>query len=891
VSEHVRCKHLAAASAIAIGAMLVTAVPASAQETPAATPAGASQEEEVVVTGTRIRGSAPVGSPLIEVQREDIEAANALTTSQLLQEQPQVFNLGVSESSRGQSGGSSNITYGSTVNVRGIGPFATLVLVDGHRAVPQGTSGFAIDPSIIPTMGLARVDIVADGASAIYGSDAVAGVVNLILRRNLEGAEFSLKGGWANSYDERQAGLAWGHKWSSGQFSFAYENGYHSNLNGRDRSFFRADLSASGGGDFRQTLCNPGNIVIAGVSYAIPAGGVTAANRSALTAGTANKCDNLKIADLLPRQNHNSASFTLDQEVTDRISLFAEGLESKRDFKIYGGAAASSVSVPSTNAFFVAPPGLSPASETVQYSFINDYPQGYSDGFSRSVNVTFGGDIRLPYDWKGVVDYTWGSDEDDSSGHNAAAGAVLTAALNSRDPTTAFNVFGAGNSAAVINSILVGYSLNKGNSIFRGWEATADGPLFRIPGGEVRAAFGYEGQRLTVDQLNLSGTITAITGSPRFFARNVNSVYGELSIPLVGPDNAMAAIRSVDLDIAGRYDNYSDVGNTRNPKIGLNWSPVEGLTLHGSWGTSFRAPGIAQIYGNTNTLFIQNYSDPTCGCIRQGVTRSGGNLNLKPETARTWSIGADWSPSSLPNAHLEVTYFDVKYENQVANFLADLTVLNRESQFAGTGIIVRNPSAALIAQQLAETGFSGVLPNPVTLFVDGRNFNTGLSITHGVDFQATYRIPTSAWGDFLLSASGTRFTKYETALTPSAPLINYLNVIFNPLKFKSRVGARWTDGPALVSLYWNHLNSYQNNLATPAQSVGAYDTVDLQATYNLGDHLSVKGLTFGVYARNLFNEQPPFVNIAQSPNGGGGFDPTTVDPVGRVLGVLLNVKL
>lgn len=117
-----------------------------------------SSVEEVVITGSRIRGVAPVGSALIAVTREEIVASGAVTTTQLLQQLPQVFNLGISESSRGQ-GGASNITYGSSVNIRGIGPFATLALVNGHRVVPQGTSGFAVDPSVLPTIGLERVGI------------------------------------------------------------------------------------------------------------------------------------------------------------------------------------------------------------------------------------------------------------------------------------------------------------------------------------------------------------------------------------------------------------------------------------------------------------------------------------------------------------------------------------------------------------------------------------------------------------------------------------------------------------------------------------------------------------------------------------------------------------
>ena len=180
--------------------------------------------DEIVVTGSRIRGSAVVGSPVTEVSREDIDLESPLTTSALIQKLPQVFNLGVSENSRGQSGGSGNITYGSAINLRGLGPYSTLTLLDGHRAVPQGTTGFAVDPSIVPTLALERVEVVADGASALYGSDAIAGVVNLIPRRDFEGVEVSVRGGQGDEYDERQIGAIGGWNWESGRGMLAYEH-------------------------------------------------------------------------------------------------------------------------------------------------------------------------------------------------------------------------------------------------------------------------------------------------------------------------------------------------------------------------------------------------------------------------------------------------------------------------------------------------------------------------------------------------------------------------------------------------------------------------------------------------------------------------------------------
>jgi iron complex outermembrane receptor protein len=321
-------------------ACMVAGIPAAmAQEAPApvepvaaqppvaqpAAPVAVPADNQVVVTGSRIRGVAPVGSPVISVTRADIDNSGATSTAQMLQEVPQVSNLGVSDSSRGQAGGSGNISYGSSVNLRGIGPYATLTLVNGHRVVPQGTTGSGVDPSVIPMLALQRVEVVADGASAIYGSDAVAGVVNLITRRNVKGVEAFARYGTGDGYKEYQAGLLAGTEWKGGQAVLTFQHDTRGALSGLDRDFYTGDLRARGGGDFRSNQCQPGNIIINNVPYAIPAGGVTAANRGALVAGTQNMCDNLKTFDLLPRQERNSAAFTFNQDLGNGFAMYADG--------------------------------------------------------------------------------------------------------------------------------------------------------------------------------------------------------------------------------------------------------------------------------------------------------------------------------------------------------------------------------------------------------------------------------------------------------------------------------------------------------------------------------------------------------------------------------------
>ncbi|HEU5134098.1 MAG TPA: TonB-dependent receptor [Steroidobacteraceae bacterium] len=865
---------------------------AALAQDPVAAPAASL--EEIIVTGSRIRGTRPVGSPITEVSRENIELEAPLSTSALIQKLPQVFNLGVSENSRGQSGGSGNITYGSAINLRGIGPFSTLTLLDGHRAVPQGTTGFAVDPSVIPTLALERVEVVADGASALYGSDAIAGVVNLIPRREFEGVEVSVRGAQGDEYDERQVGAIGGLNWESGRGMLAYEHSYHSNLNGIDRDYFRGDLTSRGGRDFRVAQCNPGNIVVAGVSHAIPATGITPATAGQLVPGTTNRCDNAQYQDLLPEQERDSVMATFNQELEDgSIELFGDAFWTRRTFHNQVGDQAAALTVRSVNPYFVRPPGTTVTTETVNYSFGNQLPSNDTRGFSEAYQATLGARFLVVGSWELEALYSYGHDEERSTSQYGIDNAALNAALARTNPATALNPFSTQpNNEAALANLATQIFIAPGDTHFRGWELKLDGALGKLPGGDVRAAFGYEGQVLSSESGLITGTWAApIPAIPPRVYRDIESLYAEILIPFFSTENGRAGLRELTLDLAVRQDKYSDLddGTTVNPKYGINWAPIDSLKFRATYGESFRAPTFAQIYGNSSSLFVQNYSDPTRGgAITQGITLSGGNLELEPETAASYTLGFDFIPT--PESRISLTYFHIDYEKQITSYLSDLTILNRESQFAGTGIIVRNPDPAFVAALVATKPIRGVLPNPVTLYVDGRTNNLGTTIAAGFDLAAEYNLDAGSAGEFSFGLMTTYFTTYDVAITPAADRIDQLNTIYNPLEFKARADVTWRRGGFTSALFVTHLGAYDNNLASPLQTVDSKTTFDLNLRYEFPGDGFTDGLSVALDAVNLLDEDPPFVNIAQSPNGGGGFDPTLNNPVGRIIGLTLRKK-
>jgi iron complex outermembrane receptor protein len=383
------------------------------------------------------------------------------------------------------------------------------------------------------------------------------------------------------------------------------------------------------------------------------------------------------------------------------------------------------VEVPTTNAFFVSPPGavLSPCSpapgapncEQVNYFFGNDLGNNaYSDGHSENYQATLGIDFKIFNGWHLGFDGTAGKDHDRDLQTQELNNGNLAAALASGNPTTALNVFGGANSAAVLNSVFANRFYAPGDTGEQVFEGKLDGSLFHMPGGDVRAAVGGQWQH---DELLYGINSGVPDGADLIIRQNLNrhsvSGYAEVLIPFFGPDNAVPGMQKLELDVAGRYENYSDFGSTSHPKIGLNWSPVDGVTAHASYGTSFRAPLLSELVGPLQGVFVQTYSDPISPTgTSVGYTLGGGNLKLQPETATTYSFGVDYQP--IRDAKFSLNYFNIDYRNQIWSYLSDLTILQQSEQLGS--LITRCPSAqctSLINQYVAPGPvFGPILANP-----------------------------------------------------------------------------------------------------------------------------------------------------------------------------------
>lgn len=863
------------------------------------------QVAEIVVIGTHIRGQPPVGTQAFTLSRDDIQQTGRTTASELLKTVPQNQSLGASEGlvgARGQ-GQVNNSAAGSSVNLRGLGADATLVLVNGRRIAPAEAGAF-VDVSQIPLSVVEVVEVLPDGASALYGSDAIGGVVNFVLRKRHGLAESGLRYRLGSGFHEYSGSQSLGFDWSSGSLNLAYDYYRQTNLAWSKRDYYRGDLSALGGTNYNlqgtNGVGNPGNIIVQGVSYAIPRGqNGRSLNPASLKPGTRNIEDHQTGQDILPDQLRHSLVATFAQDLSPQVHLFADALYSVRDFAKRSRAVVQSLEVPSTNPFFVSP--LAGAkSVIVEYSFGKELVTR-TEGTSKNYTFTSGANFDLPKDWNAEVYVMTGRDDARVKNLDSINLVRLAQALADPNPATAFNPFGDGANTptATLQKISGGGTTHQTYDI-TSLNAGANGALFDVPGGTVRMALGaeYRKERYELaslfDQLSLTPERGTDDGRSE---RTITAAYVELMAPLVGPDNAMPGIQRLELSLAARTEHYDDFGSTTNPKIGLRWRPVESLSLRGGWGTSFKAPRLVQlneggnIYRGTpfpNPGAIPGLTSPFPGYTNVVALLGFGNRNLQPETAETWSVGADFKPEKIPGFSAHLTYYDVKYENRIQG----PTVLEVSKALAGTGVgnivLARSPTQAQLNAIYSAPNWYVADPRlpagEVGAIVSLAAANYGAAQLQGVDASAAYDFSTKA-GDFSVSGSVSRVTKYAVQRMATEPFVDLLNTSGNPNDLRGRASLRWSQRPYDASLSVNYTGGYSNTTGFPTQKVDRWITTDLHFAYTVQRNSSVaNGLTIAFDVENLTDEKPPFVDNAESRIG---FDPEFASPRGRTFSISL----
>ena len=860
---------------------------------------------EVLVTGTLLRSSGSIASPVVVLDRAALDRRGLGTVAEALTDLPQNYS-GTSTpivqlTSSDRSG--SNTVMSTGMNLRGLGAASTLVLVNGRRLAGTGYRGEFADVSALPSAAVERVDVLLDGASALYGADAVAGVVNVILRRSFDGFETRVRASSARGgADDLIVSQLAGKTWSSGSAYLSWEYQTMNALSALDRPYTAdGDLRPYGGTDHRNIFSTPGNIVAFDAPtasyvsrFAIrPNASGTAQTPGDFVAGGTNLQVTSLGLDLLPEMQRQSLYGRLRQSLGDRLDLSADLRYSRRTYEHTAGGSVGLFNVTRNNPYFVSPNGA--ASHMIAYSFLKDLGGDERSGRSESLGLTAGGTFDLGRGWSADGYLAFAQER----GHVQTLGRVHTRYLNEALGTTAddpstpfraavdgyFNPYGAGtaNSRAVLDFIGSGYTKIDDQSRHSSANLLLRGPLLTLPGGAVEAAVGVQVRREAFDTTtDVFGTTAApvVTVTPTR-ERTVQGVFAEARIPVVGPDNGRRGLRSLELSVAGRWEDYDDFGSTANPKLGVVWSPARDLALRASWGTSFRAPALehTRAPSGASTMFFTRAD----GSRALGLYLAGGNPNLVPETADTFTSGVDFRrPGGLS---ISANYFDTRFTDRIAQPVTENLAGVLFDPALAPFVTLVSPATnaadlALIEAWTRRPEFNNTGQYPSTSFaaiVDARWVNTGDVRVRGFDLSGRYPFEVGA-GRLILDGSASYILDYETRPTPTAPVRKVVDLVGYPVSLRSRVGATWFRGDVSLGAHWSHVADYKDRLGA---TVKAWNTVDAQLGWT--PSTGFKGVRLALSVQNLFDADPPFYDAAS----GFGFDPGQASLLGRVVSLQL----
>lgn len=756
----------------------------------------------VVVTGTHIHGEREVAAPTTIITRDDIARAGFSTLPDVMNSASQ--NLSdVSYAGQFAAGASAlaneNTDGAQGVNLYGLGPEATLVLLDGQRR-PGENFGRVFDVSAIPLPIVDHVDIVTGGASAIYGSDAVAGVVNIITRKDFDGAQTDASYGFRDGSGGQRLQLSQlvGMTFDNGGVLLAYQYEEDSAL----------DATAAG-----LATQNPN------VSSPIPG-----------------------VFDLIPETIRQSGFASGHYQLDRGVELYGDALVSSRNSNsfedsIFGGGVSATQN------------GL----RDLQSSLV----------LGALVNVSA---------WK--LDVTADAGEADIH---------YPSEFSFTAPGFTFSQLSEYRNRSTLSSL----------------SAVADGPLMTIAGVTPKAALGAEVERDTVRfSTSSAGAVASLQDS----GRDIRSLFAEVSVPFV-QEGTRAAPRRLELSLSGRFDDYSDFGHTFNPQAGLVWEPAGGLAVRGSYSRAFRAPDLFTLTRAGDDLIesLPNLASPP------GTTpvliREGGNPDLGPETADTWTAGVDFAPVFAPWSKLSLSYFDVRYKERLAIPASnELSILQDASFYPG--LLNTAPSAAALAAALAaepnaifnQTGtpFDPQTQNILSVFpdivlFDNRFNNIAVQSFRSLDLQYAAKLEAGS-GHLLLSANGTYIFDNRQQITATAPALSVLNTPGNIVNLRLRGSVGWEQAGFGAFAFMNFVNHYDNPYTVPASQISSWTTFDLSVRYDGSATHSggiFDGLVAAVSAQNLFDRPPPYF---ANPVWGITYDTVNASPLGRFVSLRISKK-
>ncbi len=938
----IRSSGLAMSAGLMLAANSAGAQIATDPQTPTA-PAAEAQGEDIIVTGSRIRRD-PLDqpSPVVTVDETAIARTGLASLADVLQRLP--ASSGGLNSKFNSSGNFGNppdgggVGAGSAVlDLRYLGPKRTLVLVDGLRYV-NGASASGIPSTVdlnsIPSSMIERVEVLQSGASTQYGSDAIAGVVNIITRQNQKGLKASAQYG---QYLGKGDGETQDYQLSYGfgsQGVHVVTGAYYT----KQKSVSAADRSISQFPNPGQTSCAD---TIGGCSSFTPLGrflvnGQNLTLRGPVANGRPVYNPTLATGDFKPftaGDRYNFAPFNyfltpverfggftnVRAEFSEALNLRVKAVYNRRNSQnqaaflplgigpdVGNGNMLDTLSVDATNPFNPFGVTLTPGQNYtgIFRRLVEAGQRTYSQSVdTMSLTGTLDGRFQM-------FGHNWYWDANAVFGYNDAKQiftgninvARLARAIGPVSQCTGecvpFNFFGGVGS---ITPAMLGYigfdERDRSSQTLNDYTANVSGELFDLPGGPVGIAIGYEHRyqlgRFTPDpiiQAGLGADIPAQAASGKF---NVDEVYGEVRLPLL---RDVPGIALLELNGAARHSNYSTFGGNTTFSGGGLWKPVQDLLLRGQYAESLRAPSIGELFG-AQSRFDASIDDPCtsargglfqsntavrANCIANGVPANGsyaepsgqlpvltgGNRELRPETARTLLFGGVYSPSwarggTLSALSLEVNYYDIRVNDSIASVPAQV-LLSRCAQ-SGDAL-----SCAAVRRA----------PSGIVTAISGLLLNTGGIRTKGIDATLTVRSGETGAGQFGLYVSGNYLLKYaeRTPDTDGFVSTDYVGTERGSPDqtyphFKGLATIDWAIGPVAASVTGRYIDNVQEIAAVNELKSRLYG--DVQLAFRPAWMDSKMALTFGV--NNVFDKDPPACFSCSLNN----YDPTTYDIPGR----------
>ena len=848
------------------------------------------REELLVVTGTRLP-TGPEASPITVITRPEMDARGLTSVEDIVRYLPQNFSTITNGGSYDNR--SPRFQIGSvTINLRGLGEGSTLVLVNGRRlAASPSENGTFTDVSTLPFSAIERVEVMTDGASAVYGSDAVGGVVNFIMKDNYRGSESSVRyenssAGGHRRVIEQTLGVSWGSGNVTASVNYRDDDPVYARDAGLDTD---GDYREQGGRLYPNTFGQPGVILRFGLpsnappntTYGILPDGdgtnfspddvIWVSNEEVATqSGNFNLLQKGLSAtangEAIPASEHLSAYLSLTQEIGQDLTVSASATYARQDSVQEAVGASFSGPVPASNYY-------NPFGEPVYmaYRFEREIADGKLAGFARTtdldrVNLSTSLTWATPLEgWTAELSANYGVDNPYGGypGSFNYRGAAFQAALASSDPAEAINPFGDG---TVQRATLQEFSEYATRGAREGRQrvvgVSLSGTLLELAGGPVDLAAGTEVRTDTLDfdSFLLNPFTFRVPDAPEIVPESENSAwFVETSVPIVGDANARPGVHRLTLYAAGRYDEYEIEGPFEGilapasqrtfddfvTKLGVVYYPVENLKLRATWGQAFLAATLPELFGPVNEYTFFRFLDPLNPVENGGpfasifpTTVLGGNPDLQPQTSETTTLGFEYSPAGLPGLYLSVTWSETEFEDLIGSL----------SSAFGWPPVYAFENWQQFPDQIKRDA-DGVLT-----YVSLQDVNLSARTSEAVDLDVRYEFDTTL-GDFAVGILGTNTLALETVSGPGVDPVAQEGTNQGPVEYKGSAYVDWSFGSWGANLTVNRSSDYKNvNSGVRRTDVDGYTTVDVQGSFELPQ----SGWRATVGANNILDADFPF---------------------------------